>query len=68
VGLSPLAGVAGPTLLPIPGAVGDIKGSGGGTFAVQSLWSDAALDGLGWCAGIASTDLPGSLAGESPYS
>jgi hypothetical protein len=68
VGESPLAGVAGPNLLPIPGAVGDIKGSGGGTFAVQSDWSDASLDGLGWCAGIASTDLPGSLAGEPPYS
>jgi hypothetical protein len=67
VGVSPLAGVAGPTLLPVPGRLGDIEGKRGGTFAVQSLWSDAAAGGLGWCAGIASTDLPGSLAGEPPY-
>jgi hypothetical protein len=34
---------------------------------VQSLWSDAAAGGAGWCAGIKSTDLPGSLSGEPPY-
>lgn len=68
VGVSPVAGLAGPTLAPIPGSLGDIKGNRGGTFAVQSLWSDAAAGGLGWCAGISSTDLPGSLAGEPPYS
>jgi hypothetical protein len=67
VGVSPLAGVVGPALLPVPGALGDIKGNRGGTFAVQSLWSDAAALGVGWCAGIANTDLPGSLAGEPPY-
>jgi hypothetical protein len=68
VGLSPVAGLAGPNLLPIPGAMGDIKGRGGGTFAVQSLWSDAAAHGAGWCAGIASSDLPGALgSGEPPY-
>jgi len=66
VGLSPLAGVAGPNILPIPGAMADIK-TNTGTFAVQSLWSDAAAHGAGWCAGIASTDLPGSLAGTPPY-
>ena len=66
VGLSPLAGLAGPNILPIPGAMANIK-TRTGTFAVQSLWSDAAAGGVGWCAGIASTDLPGSLAGEGPY-
>jgi hypothetical protein len=44
-------------VLPIPGAMGDIKGNGGGTFAVQSLWSNAAAGGAGYCAG-AGTDLP----------
>lgn len=68
VGVSPLAGSAGPTLLPIPGSLGDIRGNQGESFAVQSLWSDAAAGGLGWCAGISSTDLPGRLAGEPPYS
>jgi hypothetical protein len=67
VGVSPLTGIAGPTLLPVPGSLGNIKGNRGGTFAVQSLWSDASANGLGWCAGIASTDLPGGLAGEPPY-
>ena len=67
VGVSPLAGIVGPTLLPVPGRLGDIRGNRGGTFAVQSSWSDAAADGLGWCAGISSTDLPGGLAGEPPY-
>lgn len=65
VGVSPLP--AGPTILPIPGAMGNIKTSTG-TYAVQSLWSDASAGGLGWCAGIASTDLPAPFAGESPYS
>jgi hypothetical protein len=67
VGLSPTAGLAGPDILPIPGAMGDIKGKHGGRFAVQSLWSDAAAGGAGWCAGVASTDLPAPLAGEPPY-
>jgi hypothetical protein len=39
-----------------------------GTFAVQSMWSNASADGAGWCAGMSSTDLPGSLAGTPPYS
>jgi hypothetical protein len=52
VGTTPLAGVAGiPTVLPIPGAVHNITGSRGGTFAVQSLWSNQALGGVGYCAG-----------------
>jgi serine protease len=67
VGLSPLAGAGGPNVLPIPGALGNIK-TVTGTFPVQSLWSDAALAGTGWCAGVPSTDLPGSLAGTPPYS
>ena len=55
VGLDPTTGQG---TFPIPGALGNIKGNGGGTFAVQSLWSDAAAAGLGWCAGV--NDLPGS--------
>jgi len=55
VGLNPLTGQG---TLPIPGALGNITGNGGDTFAVQSLWSDAAAAGLGWCAGV--NDLPGS--------
>jgi hypothetical protein len=46
-----------PTVTPIPGAMGDIKGNHGGTFAVQSLWSNQAAEGAGYCAG-AGTDLP----------
>ncbi len=44
-------------VIPIPGAMGDIKGNGGQTFAVQSLWSNQAAEGAGYCAG-AGTDLP----------
>ena len=47
----------GPQVLPIPGAMGDIKGNAGSTFAVQSLWSNQAAAGTGYCAG-AGTDLP----------
>jgi hypothetical protein len=47
----------GPQVLPIPGAMGDIKGNAGSTFAVQSLWSNEAAGGTGYCAG-AGTDLP----------
>jgi serine protease len=46
-----------PTVTPIPGALGDIKGNQGTTFAVQSLWSNQAAAGAGYCAG-AGTDLP----------
>ncbi len=56
-----------PKVLPVPGAIGNITGTQGGTFAVQSLWSNAAAAGVGYCAGVASTDLPGPLAGEPPY-
>jgi len=54
VGLDPLTGQG---TEPIPGALGDIKGNNGGTFAVQSLWSNAANAGTGYCAG-AGTDSP----------
>lgn len=47
----------GPQVLPIPGAMGNIKGNQGTTFAVQSLWSNEAAAGTGYCAG-AGTDLP----------
>jgi hypothetical protein len=67
VGLSPTAGLVGPDILPMPGAMGDIKGKHGGKFAVQALWSDAAAGGAGWCSGVASTDLPSPIAGEPPY-
>jgi hypothetical protein len=66
VGTSPTGGVVGPNLLPIPGALGNIK-TRTGKFAVQALWSDAALGGTGWCAGIPSTDLPAPYAGTAPY-
>ena len=46
-----------PTVTPIPGALNDIKGNQGGTFAVQSLWSNQAAAGAGYCAG-AGNDLP----------
>jgi hypothetical protein len=42
---------------PIPGALGDITGNAGETFAVQSLWSNDSAEGAGYCAG-AGTDLP----------
>ncbi len=56
-----------PNLLPVPGAMGNITGNAGKKFAVQSLWSNASAAGTGYCAGVASTDLPGPLAGEPPY-
>ena len=46
-----------PNVLPVPGAMGDIKGNQGSTFAVQSLWSNNSAGGAGYCAG-AGTDLP----------
>jgi serine protease len=48
-----------PTVTPIPGALGNINGNQGERFAVQSLWSNQAAGGAGYCAG-AGTDLPGS--------
>ena len=65
VGLSPAAGLAGPNILPIPGAMANVKFPDGKTFAVQSLWSDAAAFGTGWCAG-AGNDFPVS-PGDPPY-
>ncbi|HEX4733146.1 MAG TPA: hypothetical protein VH247_01930 [Thermoleophilaceae bacterium] len=46
-----------PNVVPIPGAMGNTTGNKGKKFAVQSLWSNAAAGGAGWCAG-AGTDLP----------
>jgi len=42
---------------PIPGAMGNIRGNAGSRFAVQALWSNAANEGTGYCAG-AGTDSP----------
>jgi hypothetical protein len=55
--------VIGRNRYPTPGATGNITGNAGETFAVQSLWSNAALGGAGWCAGISSTDLPSPFNG-----
>jgi serine protease len=44
---------------PIPGALNDITGNQGQKFAVQSLWSNDAAAGAGYCAG-AGNDLPAS--------
>jgi hypothetical protein len=46
-----------PTVTPIPGALHDISGNHGSRFAVQSLWSNQAAEGAGYCAG-AGNDLP----------
>jgi hypothetical protein len=52
VGADPLSGIGGlPALLPIPGALHNITGNQGSTFAVQTLWSNQALGGVGYCAG-----------------
>jgi hypothetical protein len=64
VGADPvwLASGQGPEPVPgVPGALGTMVGNANGhpglTFAVQSLWSDNAAGGAGYCAG-AGTDLP----------
>jgi hypothetical protein len=44
-----------------PGSPGDIGGNAGGRFAVQSLWSNDAAQGTGYCSGVASTDLPSQV-------
>jgi hypothetical protein len=40
-----------------PGAAANIRGNRGGSFAVQSLWSNSAAAGVGYCAGTGN-DLP----------
>lgn len=50
-------GLTNPSGLPVPGAASNIKGNQGGLFPVQSLWSNAAAGGLGYCAGT-SHSLP----------
>jgi serine protease len=47
---SNLVGV-GPSELPIPGAMANITGNDGKQYPVQSLWSNDAAAGTGWCAG-----------------
>lgn len=47
----------GANTLPVPGAGSNIVGNHGGRFPVQSLWSNNAARGVGYCAG-AGTDLP----------
>ena len=53
-----------PTVMPIPGAMGNMTGNKGGRFAVQSLWSNEAAGGTGYCAG-AGTDLPAGTSAAS---
>lgn len=57
VGLDPLTGQG---TAPIPGALGDVTGNAGSQFAVQSLWSDAANAGTGYCAGVNDSPVPSS--------
>ena len=42
----------------IPGAIGDIQGRRGTTFAVQSTWSNRANEGTGYCEGVNNSPLP----------
>ena len=48
--------INGGSLPGVPGRGGNITGNRGGRFAVQSLWSNDAAHGVGYCAG-AGTDL-----------
>jgi serine protease len=41
----------------IPGGLNNIRGNDGNLYPVQSLWSNNAAGGTGWCAG-AGNDLP----------
>ena len=41
----------------VPGGLNNITGNDGKRYAVQSLWSNDAAAGTGWCAG-AGDDLP----------
>jgi serine protease len=50
-------GATDPSGLAVPGGAGNIVGNRGGQFPVQSLWSNASAQGLGYCAG-AGNDLP----------
>lgn len=52
----------GPEPLPgVPGEMGTMRGNAGEVFPVQSLWSNEAAAGVGYCAG-AGTDLPATGA------
>jgi hypothetical protein len=50
-------GLTDPSSTGEPGSAGNITGNRGGKFPVQSLWSNTAAGGAGYCAG-AGTDLP----------
>jgi hypothetical protein len=52
-------------ILPVPGAIGSTKGANGDVFPVQSLWSNEAASGVGYCAG-AGTDLPATPEASVP--
>ena len=58
VGNSLLANPTDGSTTQIPGAIGDIKGSGGETFAVQSTWSNRANEGTGYCEGVNNSPIP----------
>ena len=60
VGASLLGGIVGPNEINEPGAADNITGSGGGSFPVQSTWSNSSLGGVGYCAGV--NDLPAPLS------
>jgi hypothetical protein len=62
VGLDPFTGVA-DSPVPIPGQLGNIQGNAGARFAVQSLWSNAANEGTGYCAGSGNESPLPSAAG-----
>ena len=65
VGTNPVwevSGAGSPTIQGFPGGVGTMIGNKGTKFPVQSLWSDDALGGVGYCAG-AGTDLPAAPGG-----
>jgi hypothetical protein len=49
--------VMGGSIAGFPGVGGNIRGNAGGRFPVQSLWSNTAAGGAGYCAG-AGSDLP----------
>ena len=46
-----------PGSAPVPGAMTNITGNNGKQYPIQTLWSNDAAAGTGWCAG-GSNDLP----------
>lgn len=47
-----------PRVVPLPGALGNIRGNRGASFAVQSNWSNAAAAGVGYCGGVNDLKTP----------